>query len=176
MLRDSSISFRERVFVLLTMVMEPVMIMGLAGDIWYGENPVEIIALTFTVLVVPAITVVSVRKNKVYLAVRIIVLSLVLVLMPILFYFGGGLYGGGILWMIFAYLYTGLILSGMWKPLMLVLLTVEAAVFYLHDYFYPELIYQHNNEVFHLDSFLALVMVGTVCCVMVWFEEWLLRE
>ncbi len=176
MLKDPSVSFKEREFILLTMVMEPVMIMGLAGDIFYGENPVEIMALTFTVLVVPIITIISISKNRVYLAVRIIVLSLVVILMPILFYFGGGLYGGGILWMIFAYLYTGLILSGMWKPLMLILLTIESAIFYLHDYFYPELIYQHNNEVFHLDSFLALVMVGSVCCIMVWFVEWLLRE
>lgn len=176
MLRDSSISFRERVFILLTLIMEPVMIMGLAGDIFYKENPVEIAALTITAFLIPLTTIIAVRKNRVYIAVRIIVLSLVGVLLPILFYFGGGLHGGGLLWIIFAYLYTGLILSGLWKPLMLIALTIESGIFYLHDYYYPQWIHQHTNEVFHIDSFLALVMVGSVCCVMVWFVEWLLRE
>jgi DegV family protein with EDD domain len=176
MLKNPSISFRERVFILLNMVMEPVMIMGIVGDVFCGENTVEVVALIITVISVPIITVVSIKKNRLYLAVRLIVLGLVGVLLPILFYFGGGLHGGGIMWVIFAYLYTGLILSGMWKPLMLILLTLEAGIFYLHDYFHPERIYQHNNEVFHIDSFVALVMVGTVCCLMVWFVEWLFRE
>ena len=175
-LRDPSINFRERVFILLTMVMEIVLVLAIAGDIYVGENIVEIIALCVTVVIVPLVTLFAVKKNILFIAVRVIVLSLVFFLMPLLFYFGGGVHGGAILWMIFAYLFTGLVLSGLWKPLMLVILTAESIIFYLDDYFNSERIYQHSGRVFYIDSLISLIMIGIVCCIMVWFVEWLLRE
>jgi DegV family protein with EDD domain len=175
-IKDSSINFRERVFILLTIVMELVLVFAIVGDILCGENMVEIVALIITVFVAPVTTYIAVKKNRVYIAVRIIVVGLVGVLMPLLFYFGGGVHGGAILWMIFVYLYTGLVLSGMWKPFMLIVLTVESIGFYLDDYFHPERIQQHTNDVFYIDSLLSLIMIGIVGCIIVWFVEWLLRE
>ncbi len=175
-IRDPSRSFKERVFVLMTLVTVSLVVLALIGDILVGENPVEIVTLTVTVIVVPIITLVSVLKNKVQVAVRVIIIGLVGFILPILYYFGGGVTGGGVLWIIFTYLYTGLVLSGWWKPLLLVILTVETMIFYSIDYLNPGKVRTHSREIFYIDSMISVILVGIVCCLMVWFVEWLFRE
>ncbi len=172
-LRDPTRSFKDRVFILLTLVTCIVAVIALAEDIYIGENIVEIIALILTVTCIPAVTLIAIRKNKVNVAVRIVVIAVVFVLLPVIFFFGGGLYGGGVIWIIFAYLYTGLVLSGAWKPIMLIVLTAETIFFYVLAYFYPELVSNHTRGVFFIDSATSIIVVGVVCCLMVWFEEWM---
>ncbi|MCR5267725.1 MAG: DegV family EDD domain-containing protein [Lachnospiraceae bacterium] len=176
LIKDPARSFRERVFILLTIVTDFVIVLALIGDIIYKESIVEIIAIAATIVMVPIITFVSVKFNKAQVGVTIIVVSLVFVILPALFYFGGGVEGGGVLWIIFAYLYTGLVLSNRWKPVLLVVLTIEAVGFYLDAYFHPERVVQHSRDMFYVDSLLSIIIVGIVCCLMVWFEEWLFRE
>lgn len=176
LVKDPARSFRDRVFILLTIVTDLVIILALAGDILNHESIVEIIAIATTIVMVPVITFVSVKINKTRAGIVIIVISLVLVLLPVLFYFGGGVEGGGVLWIIFAYLYTGLVLSNRWKPVLLVVLTLESIGFYLDAYFHPEHVVQHSRAMFYEDSLLSIIIVGLVCCLMVWFEEWLFKE
>ena len=176
LLKDPSRSFKERVFILLTMVTDLFIFLALIGDIILGENIIEIIALVIIVLAIPFVTILSVRRNHVSIAVRLIVLGQVFVALPLVFFSGGGIYGGGILWMIFTFLYTGLVLSGIWKPLMLVVLTIESAGLYAIGYFFPEHVVEHTREAFYADSLISMVLVGIICCFMVWFEEWLYDE
>lgn len=176
LLKDPSRSFKERVFILLTLVTDFFIFLALLGDIILGENMVEIIALVIIVLAIPIVTIVSIRRNHVSIAVRLIVLGQVFVALPLVFFSGGGIYGGGILWMIFTFLYTGLVLSGFWKPLMLVVLTLESVILYAIGYFFPERVVEHTREAFFADSLISMVLVGIICCFMVWFEEWLYDE
>ncbi|MBO5621334.1 MAG: fatty acid-binding protein DegV, partial [Butyrivibrio sp.] len=175
-LKDPSRSFKERVFILLTLVTDLFILLALIGDIILGENTVEIIVLVVIVISIPIVTILAVRRNRVSIAVRLIVLGMVFLAIPIVYFSGGGIYGGGILWMIFIFLYTGLVLSGFWKPLMLIVLTVESAILYTIGYFYPELVEEHTRQAFFADSLISMVLVGIICCVMVWFEEWLFNE
>ena len=176
MLKDPARSFRDRVFVMLTVITDFVVMLALIGDIILGENIVEIVSIIISVIVVPIITFISVKKKKVQFAVRFIVIGLMFVLLPILFFFGGGIEGGGVLWIIFAYLYTGLVLSGKWKVAMLFLLTAETSFFYVLGYHFHNSISRHTTEMFYLDSLISVLIVGNVCCCMVWFVEWLFRE
>ena len=171
-LKDPSRTLRERVFIALTLLTDFGVFFALISNLILGENIVEIITLTITIILVPIITSVSVRKNKVQVAVRIIVIGLVGIILPILFYFGGGLSGGGYLWLIFAYLYTGLVLNGMWRPFMLIVLTIESGLMYFDAYMHPERVTEHSRQFFFIDSLVSVIMVGTICCIMVWFVEW----
>ena len=176
LLKDPSRSFKERVFILLTMVTDLFILLALIGDIILGENIVEIIALIIIVVGIPIVTILAVKTNNMSIAVRLIVLGMVFVALPLVYFSGGGIYGGGIQWMIFTFLYTGLVLSGFWKPLMLVVLTIESAILYAVGYFYPEYVVEHSREAFFADSLISMVLVGIICCFMVWFEEWLFNE
>ena len=175
-LKDPSRTLRERVFIALTFLTDFGVFFALISNLILGENIVEIITLTITIILVPIITSVSVRKNKVQVAVRIIVIGLVGIILPILFYFGGGLTGGGYLWLIFAYLYTGLVLNGMWRPFMLIVLTIESGLMYFDAYMHPERVTEHSRQFFFIDSLVSVIMVGTICCIMVWFVEWMFIE
>ncbi len=172
-IKDPSRSFKERVFIMFTIISCAVALMALIGDIVLGENKIEIAALTFTVLVVPAITLISVKKNTVQLATRLIVVVLIFVLLPIIFYGGGGIEGGGVHWIVFAYLYTGLVLSGKWRFVIMGILTLETVFFYISQLYVPGTVIKHNREMFVRDSMISIILVGVVCCLMVWFEEWL---
>ncbi len=176
LLKDPSRSFKERVFILLTLVTDLFILLALIGDIILGENIVEIVALIIIVVGIPIVTLLAVKRNHMSIAVRLIVLGMVFVALPIVYFSGGGIYGGGIQWMIFTFLYTGLVLSGFWKPLMLVVLTVESVILYAVGYFYPERVIEHTREAFFADSLISMVLVGIICCFMVWFEEWLFNE
>ena len=175
-LTDPSRSFKERVFIALTLLSVSVALLALLGDIAFGENIVEIITLVLAVVFVPIITFFSIRTNKITVASWFIVFFVVFILLPIIFYFGGGLQGGGVLWIIYAYLYTGLVLNGKLKPLVLIIISVETCGFYLHAYFNPELIIPHSKQLYFIDSLISMLIVGIVCCLMVWFVEWMFRE
>lgn len=175
-LNDPNRSFKQRVFILLTLVTDFMVIIAVIFDILFGESPVEIATLSVTIVIVPIITIVSISKNIVDHAAKVVVLGVVFVLLPIIFYFGGGIRGGGFVWIIFAYLYTGLVLSGRWKPAILVILTIETLVLFSNDYFIPGIINDHSEETAHIDILVSVILVGIMCYVMVWFVEWQFRE
>ncbi len=175
-IKDPSRSLRERVFIVLTLLTDVVVVLALISNLIVGENIVENITLAIALVAVPVITIVAVRKNKLQIAVRMIVLGLAGIILPILFYFGGGLTGGGYLWIIFTYLYSGLVLSDKWRPLMLVVITIESGLMFFDAYIHPERVMEHERQIFYIDALVSVVMVGIICCIMVWFVEWMFIE
>ncbi len=164
--RDPERDFSERIFLILTLITEATMLIALIGDLVMGDNPREIALLTGTFITVPIIALVCLRKNRLQLAIHIIVICLVFVILPGIFFFGGGLMGGGIFWIIFAYTYVGLVLSGRWLSVMMVLITILTLICYSVSYFYPQLVYRHSQSMFYVDTFISLVLVGILCNVM----------
>lgn len=172
-LKDPSRSFRERVFILLTFITTVFVTLALIGDIITGENMVEIVTLAAMIIIMPIATTIAIKKNRVMVAARIAVVGIVFVVIPLVFYFGGGIRGGGAIWIVFAFLYTGLVVSLRWKPVMLIVLTAETVGFYLDAYFHPDHVIHHTERMYYIDSLISVILVGLICCVMVWFVEWL---
>ena len=170
-IKDPEWEFSERVYLGLSIISEIVVFFALIGDLLMNENPIENIVLIATLIFVPILAYIGLKKNKIGLVTKITVLTLIFLILPGLFFFGGGLHGGGVLWFIFGFIYVGLVLTGGWRNVMLVLLVIESLVFYLVNYYYPELIYEHSKEMFYVDSYLSLVMVGVICFAMTWFQN-----
>lgn len=170
-IKDHERSFNVRVFVLLTMISEIAVFIAFIGDIAAGEDIKEIIAIAATLILVPLTTFVGFARKKIETSIKITVLGLVFAILPALFFFGGGIEGGGVLWFIFAFLYVGIVLTGAWRNVMLTLLVVEATAFYAIDYFFPEIVPYHSREMFYMDSYMSLILVGMVLCVMVTFQN-----
>ena len=116
--------FKERVFIVLTMAAVGIASLALAGDILYKENIVEVITLIITIVATPLFTYYGVKNNKINFCSHIISLSVIFVIMPIIFFFGGGVEGGAIPWLIFSYLYIGLVMTGAWRLASLIMLTI----------------------------------------------------
>ncbi len=168
-LRDHEKDLSERSIVLMTILAIIGVFVILIGDIIVGEYTEELIVLGGTLFIVPLITFFSVSKKRVKLGINLISFGTVFVILPVTFYFGGGLRGGAIIWIIFAYMYIGVIMSGHGRRIMLIILTGEAVINYLVDYFFPDVVRPHNNKEFYLDSVMSIVVVGFLIYTMMWF-------
>ncbi len=176
MIRDPERNFSERVFVLLTIISDIAVTIALIGDLIIGENTTEVVILTIIIFVVPAVVFGALHFNIIEIAIRVIVTALVLVVLPLLFVFGGGVEGGGYIWFIFGFMYVGLVISGVWRVVMLALLFFGAFFCYQFEYYYPQYIPEHSREVFYMDTFISLILVGVVCFFMVMFQNNLFKE
>ncbi len=168
--KDPERDFDERIYLILSLASELVVFVALLGDFYIKESPKEILVIVGTLIFVPALTLICLHYNKLKLAIRITVISLVVIILPGLFFFGGGLKGGGIIWIIFAFMYAGLVLSGRWRNVMFMIIAVLALSFYLLNYYKPWWIYRHSQRLFHIDSFISLVLVGVLCFIMTWSQ------
>ncbi len=122
--RDPERDFTERIFLILTFMSEVSVFIGFIGDLIIGESKAEIMILAATLIAVPAIMLICFKHNRLDIAMRIIVICLVFVIIPALFFFGGGLRGGGFVWIIFAFMYVGLLLQGKWRNIMFAFITL----------------------------------------------------
>ena len=104
-------TFQERVFLTLTLCAEFVLISILLGDILVKENLAEVICLIGVILFSPLIVLLTLRSHKLNLGALFIAIGTVFVVLPITFFYGGGVEGGSVIWLTFCYLYIGLILT-----------------------------------------------------------------
>ena len=93
LITDTSKSLKERVFIVLTMAATAVCGIAFIGDVVYSDSIVEIIMLIGTLIIVPIVTMLGVKTNRVDLATRVICLGMILLIMPVVFFFGGGVEG-----------------------------------------------------------------------------------
>ena len=157
---DSGESVRAKIFILLTIIGMFSLILALIADIFLHENMGEISALLVTVLVAPLITYLAVKKNRIQLGASIMSVLVVGFVVPLVFCFGGGLTGGGVIWFVFAYLYIGIILVGTFRIVMMTLLTILIFALYIASFFVPELIVSHERFGWYLDSGVSILLVG----------------
>ncbi len=170
-IKDANRDLSERVFVIFSIISVLAVTIALVGDIIFRESLGEIVTLIGIVILVPIITFVSLYKERLKFAIGLIVTTLVFIILPALFFFGGGLEGGGVIWFVFAFLYVGLVLSGKWRAITLMMITVLAAGCYAAAYYHPEWIWPHSREMYFIDSFISLILVGLVCFYMTWSQN-----
>ena len=170
---DPEREFKERVYVALTIVCEITVFIALLGDIFTHENPYEIGVIIATLIFVPSLMVIAVRRRKSDIAIKTTVIGIVFFILPSLYFFGGGLRGGGVLWVIFAFTYAGLVLTGVWRTVIFICIVALSIICYAVEYYNPQLVFQHSKEMFFIDSFLSIVLVGFVCFSMTWLQNYL---
>lgn len=174
--KDPERDFSERIFLIFTFMTEIAVLIALIGDLLTKENPNEMIVIASTIILVPILTFICLCYDKLKIAIRITVIGLVFVILPGLFFFGGGLEGGGVIWIIFAFLYVGLVLQDRWRRIMFLLIALLTLGCYIASYYHPEWVYLHSRQMFYFDSFLSLVLVGILCYVMTWSQGRLFNE
>lgn len=172
---DPEREFKERVYLALTIVVETVAFIAFIGDIITKENPYEIAIIAGTLVFIPALMIVCFRRKKLEFAIKTTIVGIVFIILPGLYFFGGGINGGGVLWFIFTFTYAGLVLTGVWRTVIFISIVVLAFACYTVEYWHPELIYQHSREMFFVDSFISIVLVGIVGFSMTWLQNYLYR-
>ncbi|WP_051204947.1 DegV family protein [Butyrivibrio sp. VCD2006] len=170
---DPEREFNERMYLALTIVSEIAVFIALLGDIITKDSPIEIAVIVGVLIFVPALMIICLRKEKIKLATRITVIGLVFIIIPALYFFGGGIEGGGVLWIIFVFTYAGLVMTGTWRKVIFVLIVAVSLGCYVIEYFMPELVYGHTRRAFFIDSYIGIILVGFVCFAMTWLQNYL---
>ncbi len=175
-IHDPERELSERVFVIFSIISEIAVLIALVGDIVFQENIGEIITLIGIVIAVPLVTFVCLYKNVIRFAIVFLVTSLIFLILPALFFFGGGLEGGGYIWFVFAFMYIGLVITGKSRKRMIGLLILMMLICYAIAWFYPELVAEHSRAMYFADSFISVVLVGILCFYMTWSQNMLFME
>ncbi|MEE3468172.1 MAG: DegV family protein [Eubacterium sp.] len=168
-LRDPDGDFTERKTILMTLIAIIGEFAALVGDIIAGDNIIEILLMIGALTSVPTITVISVWKKKAYIGGCIVAFSLVFMVLPVIFYFGGGIRGGGIIWFAFTYMYVGAVVAGKLRVVLAGILTLETVVDLTLLYFFPNIVIQHTEKMAVFDIAVSVVVVGLIIFSMVWF-------
>ena len=169
-LNDPERKLNERVFILLVLVAIGMLFIALIGDGIYNRNPVEILAIIALIIIVPLITYAGIRFNKLDVIIKLTSLF-IMIAITVVYMQAGGAEGAAILWFVFYYMYIGLVMTGWWRTLNLLLLTVMVGVMFAIEYLYPGLFKPYTRWIFYIDTSLAVIEIGFVCFAMTWFQN-----
>ena len=168
---DPSRSINERIYIFLTIVAMMILALALAGDIVYNDSVVEIATLIVTLLILPILAYIGIRFDKLGIIIKLVSLLMIFVVVPIAFFFGGGVTGSAIPWLVFCYLYIGLVLTGWWRRTSLLTLIIVTLVMFTLAYYHPDWLPKRDMGVLYIDAALAVIEVGIICFVMTWFQN-----
>ena len=170
-IRNPEVDFQVRLFSMITAIGVFGVLIAFLGDIILGESIVEIVVLGITILVTPTISVCAIKFNRLDFGAGIIAVLIIFCILPVVFFFGGGMFGGGILWIVFCYMYIGIILKGIRRYVMLTLLTAATIIEFRISYIYPEYIHKHTTDVFYSDVALSVIILGLISYTAVAFQN-----
>ncbi len=163
--------FKERIFLLMTSLAYLAVILALIGDIISGENIVKILVLTGLIIATPIVIIVSMRLKRIQVGGAIVAFGIVLFILPVTFFFGGGMESGSMIWVAYAYLYVGMVLTGLLRTIMLVLLSALTVTEITVAYLWPYIIAPHSKEKWFLDTGISVLLVGFMIVIMVTFQN-----
>ena len=163
--------FSEMKFRYFTLIGVIALILVTIGNIFIRENVIEIIILILTEISAPVIMLICVRKGKIQIGAIIIAIFMIFLILPVAFFFGGGLTGCVVSWYVFSYLFIGLILEKKQRTIMLILLTISVILSYVIAYFWPQLVYEHDRTTWFADSLLSVLVVSYTVYLMITFQN-----
>lgn len=161
-------TFQEKLFVILTVIAEIAVLLVFIGDIVIGDAFIEIACLGLVLILSLPITYLSTKKRRTDIGALCITIGVVFVVLPVSYFFGGGITGGSDLWFTFAFLYVGLIMVGRQRKVMLTLLTMLIIAEYTIDYLNPSLLERHTRKMMIEDRAVSAILVGFIVYIMVY--------
>ncbi|MCR5602486.1 MAG: DegV family EDD domain-containing protein [Lachnospiraceae bacterium] len=175
-LTDFTRSYEERTFIMLSIIGVSAMVIALIFDIIGGESMQEIVTISASIIAIPVLVSLSIRFEKIPIGSFISVCALIFIILPITFYYGGGTRGGGIYWIIFAYMFIGMSLTGRLRVTMMGILTFIGIFEFWSAYRHLEWIYPHSMMMSFLDPLVSVILVGICMYFMLMYQKTIFTE
>ena len=96
-------TFQEKLFIILTVIAEIAVFLVCIGDIIIRDNTIEIVILMGMLLASFPIVYFTVKKKRTDIGALLIASGVVFLVLPVTYFFGGGITGGSDLWLTFAF-------------------------------------------------------------------------
>ncbi len=170
-IEDHDKSLQERVFSIVPYVgLFTLFVMVFIG-IAVGDDIKNTIFLSACFLLFVIVVRVVIAFKKIQIGAMVIATVLVTVLIPISFIFGGGIYGGSPVWIVFTFAYIGMTVEGTRKYVLMVIGFITTGASYYIAYNYPEIVADHTDFAAHFDSFTSVIIASTLLVSMILLEN-----
>ena len=140
-----------------------------------GRFTANLIILPASLIYMYTVARISIRKECINAGATATVL-LLLMLFPMVFFTGGGIYGGVPEWFVLCFIYISITLEGRRKAVFFVLCTLETLTCYYIAYFYPDLVLQNTTAQAYFDSARSVIVAGFLTGVLLLFQNHLYEE
>ncbi len=161
---DHRISLRERMFRLVTSI-SMIALLFMLVMCRYTAN---LFLLAGSLLFMYLAMRISIKKENINGGATATVV-LLLCLFPIVFFTGGGIYGGGPEWFVLCFIYIIITLEGKRKGVFFLLCTAETVACYYIAYNHPEYVMQNTKAEAYFDSIRSVVLVGGLTSLLLLF-------
>jgi len=168
-LNDPDVPLSDRCFAITSLVTVITLMIILLWDIFIGECLLKLVLLAVVVVFMVLLAPICIKFHKVQIGSTIFAFAIVLFVLPVEYFTGGGVYGCTPIWYAYAALYIGLNISDWKKYFILTMLFLSAILCYLGSYFHPEYLVEHGAKIAHLDSIASLIGVGIMLYLVVIF-------
>ncbi len=170
LIQDEERTVQQRLFVLLAVLgFITMIILNIVGFI-IGESTLSKIVMGAGLLIFLGLILYPIRFGHLEVLAIITSIFISLIFMPLIFFSGGGIYGGSPLWFIFCTLFISLIIVGKIKYFLLFLNILSAGICYYIGYNFPSTVSAHDNKTAYNDSFTSLLAVCIIICIMILFD------
>ncbi len=159
---------RERLFALIVTITGISITLGIVVDIITGAASwQDLFAFTAGLLLLIFTSVLTVKKKKFRLGSVVIAFFVIYVMLPVTFFFSGGLYGGSPIWFIFSVLFISLLFAGKARIFFLISELAVAGACYFLAYTRPEMLHRSTEKLAHIDSYTALAFLSLAVCAII---------
>ncbi len=173
---DQKKDAQERMLILLTLVAMSALFIILIVGIVIGESAEDIVTMVIAFMVFGLLAFFAFHYDKVQLCATAVAIILVFLVMPITFVTGGGINGGSPIWFIFCNVFICMIISGKRRWFLSGANIFMVLVCYFIQYYHPEIISKHDEEMIFQDSLISVILVCVLVCFLIEFEVRILRE
>ena len=159
----------ERCFVVTTLTAVMILILIFIWDLIIGESPVKLAVLGVTILCMWLTVGICLRFKAISVGGFLMSIAIVFFVLPIEFFYGGGVYGYTPIWYAYAFLFISINVKGKKRYILLGLLGASGITCYVVSYKFPSLLTRHTAGVAYLDSIASLIGVGVLLWLTVRF-------
>ena len=170
---DHERGLQERMFRLLMSVALAALFIMLIVAVCLGEGVVNMLTLGGGFLLFLAITLFSVRFGKIQLGAALVATIFIFLVLPMLFFTGGGIYGGSPLWFVFCALFVSMVMQGKRRVFFLAGIAAVTAVCYYIAYTYrnASVVAVHSIRMTYMTSFVSVLIVAVLISITVIFQS-----
>lgn len=176
-LYDESLELQERIFRLFSAIALMAVFVAFVMGFFIHESFADMFGMAVALILFTLITYFSVKYHKIQLGASIMSLLIILVMLPLVFLSGGGIYGGSPVWFVFGLVYVSMVIEN--RALIIFFDILGAAVtviVYVLAYRHPELVTAHTREEAVADSIAAIILVSLLISLMINFQIKIFRD
>lgn len=162
---------QERLFILNVVVTSISLLTTIAEVVLLGGSPKSILMVVGEMLLFLLVTGVAIATDHIKIGSIFTILMVIFLFVPGVFFFNGGINGCAPIWFLFNFVFISMILSGGTRIFFMLCNTAVAAGCYVMSLLHPEMVRDNGPIAAHVDSLIALVVIGFSLSLMIVYES-----